>query len=308
MSKDSQHYVPQGYLRKFTIEGQKSLIWEYDKATEKISNEPKSVRQICTKFQYYMQEDENGNLDKGRMENAFSRYVEDPGIRAINAIPDIPKANFTLSAEQKGALAFFIAILFTRGPAFRDGVKKFHEILVKKVGRPIIEKSIKTGECPEILKKEFDSKDIWEVLKVDVKNWVSLEPMIEMARVGASVILQKTWNFLRPDDGNFFVTSDNPFIFIPPFEPSGPYRIGPFHPMAKVIVPLRKNLALVVTNPATKEQSEFLVKRASKRQNSEINDNIVAAALRYIYAPVKSRNLLKVVIKFKSYSQKLQVD
>jgi hypothetical protein len=29
MEKDNHHFVPQGYLRGFTIEGEKSLIWEY---------------------------------------------------------------------------------------------------------------------------------------------------------------------------------------------------------------------------------------------------------------------------------------
>jgi len=33
MAKDNHHYVPQGYLRGFTIEEEKSLIWEYDKNT-----------------------------------------------------------------------------------------------------------------------------------------------------------------------------------------------------------------------------------------------------------------------------------
>ncbi|MEX1668608.1 DUF4238 domain-containing protein [Zhongshania guokunii] len=46
MAKDNQHYVPQGYLRGFTIEGERSLIWEYDKNTGKISRQPKSVRGV----------------------------------------------------------------------------------------------------------------------------------------------------------------------------------------------------------------------------------------------------------------------
>ena len=307
MSKDNQHYVPQGYLRKFTIKGEKSLIWGYDKTTGKIFKEPKSVRQICKEFQYYAQEDEDGNIEKERMENAFSQYVEDPGIKAINAIPDKAKCDFKLSGENKGALAFFIAILATRGPAFRDGVRELHKKVVLKAGAPIIKKSIESGECPEILKKEFEKKELWDVLKVEVKNWVSLEPMVEMARVGAGVILQKKWSFFSPGKKSFFVTNDNPYVFNPPFRSDSPYNIGPFHPMATVIIPLRKNLVLVASYPTEQTQSEFSIERASKKQTFKINDSIIAAALRYIYAPVKSKQILKRVVELKAYSQKLRI-
>ena len=307
MRKDNQHFVPQGYLRKFTIEGEKSLLWEYDKITGKISKDPKSVRQICTENQYYAQEDENGNIDKDKLEDAFSKYVEDPGIRAIDSIPRKANQSFYLSGENKGTLAFFIAMLATRGPGFRVGVEEFHKKIVEKVGAPIIHKSIAEGDCPEILKKEIEKNGVWNVLQVEIKNWISLKPMIELAKDGGNLFLTKQWTFLRPAKGHSFVTSDNPYSFISPKRLHGAYQAGPFNPFVTVIVPLRKDLVLKAEKPSKIIERHFSLKRASKQQTVEINTCTITAALRYVYAPIKDPDILKKVKELKHFSQKLTV-
>ena len=85
MAKDNHHYVPQGYLRGFTIEGEKSLIWEYDKDTGEISRHPKSIRDICSEHHYYAQKREDGSVDNESMEDAFHE-IEDKTPRIIKNI------------------------------------------------------------------------------------------------------------------------------------------------------------------------------------------------------------------------------
>jgi hypothetical protein len=58
------HYIPQGYLRGFTIPQEKSLVWEYDKESGQISLTPKSIRDMCSEQLYYTQYDESGEMDK----------------------------------------------------------------------------------------------------------------------------------------------------------------------------------------------------------------------------------------------------
>lgn len=307
MEKDNQHFVPQGYLRKFTIKGEKSLLWEYDKKTGTNSKEPKSVKQICTEHQYYAQEDENGDINKDKLEDAFSKYVEDPGIRAIDSIPHKANQGFSLTGENKGTLAFFVAMLATRGPGFRDGVEELHKKIVEKVGARIIHESIAGGDCPDVIKKEIEKKGVWNVLQVDIKKWISLEPMIELAKDGGNILLVKHWTFLRPAKGQMFVTSDNPYSFISPKRSRGPYQVGPFNPSVTITVPLRQDLALVAGKPAQTIERHYSLKRASGHQTDEINTRTIAAALRYVYAPTIDQEILKKVKDLKYSSQKLTV-
>jgi len=294
-------------LRKFTIEEEKSLIWEYDKKTGSTSKEPKSVRQICTEHQYYAQEDKNGDINKNKLEDAFSKYVEDPGIRAIDSIPHKTTQGFSLTGENKGILAFFVAMLVTRGPGFRDGVEEFHKKIVEKVGAPIIHKSIAEGNCPDIIRKEIEQKGVWNVLQVEIKKWISLEPMIELANEGSNLLLAKQWTFLRPAKGKTFVTSDNPFSFSFPKRPQEPYQAGPFNPFVTITVPLRKDLVLRVGKPAQTIERYYSLKKASKQETNEINTCTIAAALRYVYAPTINPYILKRIRELKHFSQKLTV-
>ena len=307
MRKDNHHFVPQGYLRKFTIEREKSLIWEYDKKTGTTSKEPKSVRQICIEHQYYAQEDENGDINKNKLEDAFSKYVEDPGIRAIDSIPHKATQGFSLTGENKGILAFFVAILATRGPGFRDGIEEFHKKIIEKAGTPIINKSIAEGDCPDIIRKEIDKKGVWNVLQVEIKKWISLEPMIELAKEGSNLLLAKQWTFLRPAKGQTFVTSDNPYSFSSPKRPQGPYQAGPFNPFVTITVPLRKDLVLRAGMPTQKIERHYSLQRANKQETDEINTCTIAAALRYVYSPTIDPYILQKVRELKHFSQKFTV-
>ena len=95
--------------------------------------------------------DANGDINKDKLEDAFSKYVEDPGIRAIDSIPHKANQGFSLTGENKGALAFFVAMLATRGPGFRDSVEEFHKKIVEKVDSQIIHESIVEGDCPDVI-------------------------------------------------------------------------------------------------------------------------------------------------------------
>lgn len=71
-SNKCQHFIPQGYLRKFAIEGEKSLIWQYDEINGLLSKRPVSIKKIYCRDYYYYQRDKDGNVDHIRMEDAFS--------------------------------------------------------------------------------------------------------------------------------------------------------------------------------------------------------------------------------------------
>lgn len=310
MAKDNHHYVPQGYLRGFTIEGEKSLIWEYNKDTGVISRQPRSIHKICAAHHYYAQKHEDGAIDNKSMEDAFHE-IEDKAPRVIKNIkfPGTGK-KVVLTDEERGVLSFFAAIQLFRVPNFREGIEEMHRKLVEMILSDIVAKEKRDGTLPEEIEKLYERDGI----EVDIERFVSLEPMINMAREGSAMLLQKVWHFAAPANEMTFVTSDNPVYFQTPEE----YReevspdIGPMHPLSEVTLPLRKDLLLIFTPSVKRTPSQYklldcLSVELDKVDTKNINKRTTLAAAQYVYSPEKSEALARMVGKFKGSSQRVIV-
>lgn len=310
MAKDNHHYVPQGYLRGFTIEGEKSLIWEYDKDTGEISHYPKSIRDICSKHHYYAQKRENGSVDNESMEDAFHE-IEDKTPRIIKKIkfPGTGK-KVVLTDEERVVLSFFVAIQLSRVPNFRDGIEETHRKIAEIALGRIVQSDKENGVLPSEVEELYECGGI----KIDVEGFVSLEPMVKLASEGCIRLLEKVWHFAAPAEGMTFVTSDNPVYFQVPEKyrrKAGPY-IWPFHPLAELTLPLRSDL-LLMFRPAvwfTPEQYDRLNCTSvwfDKPTTKNINKCTTLAAAKHVYSCEKSYALARMVGKFKGTSQRVVV-
>jgi len=308
MAKDNHHYVPAGYLRRFSIEGEKSLVWEYDKLKKKVSHVPLSVKKVCSKHRYYAQEDEQGNLDKDSLENQLDRLVESPAIRVIDSIPDKVGSEILLSDTQISVLSYFIGLLSTRVPAYRDGVHDLHDEILKYSAELMYAEG-KFPDPPREVKALMDQRGFSEIFKVETKSWVSLEPMLDSAEQVRNSLLAKTWLFMKPCSGYELLTSDNPVIFNASSEGKDSERlslIGIAHPLAMVYVPLRKDVGLVIlpneeggiVAPELKQMHESLV--------TSFNNLIISASLRYVYAPINNKTILNTVIEKRDCALKMR--
>lgn len=307
MSKDNHHFVPQGYLRGFTIDGEKSLVWEYDKETGGISKQPKSVRDICCQHHYYAQKHEDGTVDHESMENAFN-IIEDKTPRIIRNI----KVNgsgekVAITDEQKVILSYFAAIQFFRVPNFRNGIEMLHQKMAEMTLHQIVDEEKRAGKLPQEI-EELIKRDM---INIEVDKMVSLEPMINLAEKGCDYLLSKVWHFAVPAEGMTFVTSDNPIFFQAPEE----YReqvgneLGPMHPASELTLPLRKDLLLIFSPSIryTKRQTNLLNNTSvilDKADTKNINKRTTWAAERYVYSSEKSKALARMVGKFKNAHQK----
>ncbi|HEU6436913.1 MAG TPA: DUF4238 domain-containing protein [Nitratidesulfovibrio sp.] len=84
-AKTNHHYVPRGYLAHFTIPGEKSLIWQYDKLAQKFSKAPKSIHKIASRKNYYAFTSNTGGLDTNTIEDAFQK-IETEAISIMRQI------------------------------------------------------------------------------------------------------------------------------------------------------------------------------------------------------------------------------
>ena len=308
MKKTIQHYLPQGYLRRFTIKNEKSLVWEYDKTNGVVSKTPKSVRKICTRPNYYATPSESSDcLDNTTLENEIAKSVEDPAIKIIDKIPNDEKMFFDLSGIDRECLAFFVAFTFSRNPAVRDGIRELH----KNVAEQTME-----YELHELLKNAHESvaglineKGIQNTLAIEVPDWVSIEHMIDIARYGAGVLLKKSWMFVSPAESQNFVTCDNPYVFTPPaeFENIPNIPIGPFHPLSLVRFPLRKDLALIATENGHDGGNYYYSHKIDNDFVSKINFEIIRNSIRYVYSSTNSDLILKDVKELKGSGGQLRV-
>jgi len=310
MGKDNQHYIPQGYLRGFTIPSEKSLIWEYDKNSGAITRNPKSIRNICSEYQYYSQKNEDGSTDKESVENSFHE-IENIAPEIIKKIKlSASGEKMVIDSSEIGALSFFVALLLSRGPNFRNGIEELHRQVVEKSLAILVDQDKRKGILPESIERLYNEGQI----NIDIEPFVSLQPMIDLARQGAEVLLSKTWHFLAPAKGMNFVTSDCPVYFQLPekFRNKGGTDIGPFHQLTELTIPLRKDLLLLISPSVeyTAEQiaainltSVFLDKQGTKNMNKRT----ALAAGQYVYASEKSDALARMIGKLKGTKQHLKV-
>lgn len=310
MAKGNHHFVPQGYLRGFTIEGEKSLIWEYDKEAGSITRQPKSIREICSEHHYYAQKREDGSVDNESMENAFHE-IENKAPKVIRSIGvEMAGKKVAIADEQRAVLSFFAAIQLCRTPNFRDGVAEMHHKIAERLLAHVVTQDKREGKLPPAVEDIYLKGGI----NIEIEPSVSLGPMIYLARMAAAGMLEKVWHFAVPADGMTFVTSDNPVYFQVPdeYRPSLVYGLGPLHSLAELTIPLRKDL-LLMFRPAVKytsEQYELLnctVVRLDKADTKNLNKRTTLAAERYVYSSERSEALGRMVAKLKGTSQKLTV-
>jgi len=295
--KKSQHFVPRSFLRGFTIDSEESLIWGYDKKYSKCTGK-RSINQICS-FNYYYEQLRPDESKTQMLEDGF-QTIETPAIEIIRNLSTSQK----LSSHDKGCLAFYIALLLTRGPSFRDGIHEFH----KNVAEITLQKEYKSGRLPEppaILKKYIVNNDITSVVKAEILPHVSLKYMFDSAIDMGNTLCNKKWDIYYINNNEFFVTSDAPVIF-GPISSKKHQTIGPANPDSLVLCPITKNM-LVAARPYCKSHSsgyEFMPVKDGMVDKS--NELMCFNAQRFVYAPEQSQELLDYIKKAKGYCKKFK--
>ncbi len=281
--KKNQHYVPQSYLRRFTIKGEKSLLWSFDKEKGDFLKKTSSVNKVCSEDYYYYQQDDNNGFNHIQFEDSLSD-VERIGNDIIIKIIDLQsKSSSSISEKEKGELAFYIALMLTRGPSFRTAINEMHGEMVKRTFDNLCNDG-SLPDMPEPLQTLVDEKGIDNVITAKIYSSVSLQPMVESARQIAVSMLNKRWGFYVADKEMNFVTSDTPVSFYPPY--GGMSGIGPAHQDAEILFPLSKKLVLVVT-PCIGNNPDLDFIACSKDSSLKFNSFTARTANKLIFCSEK---------------------
>jgi hypothetical protein len=293
--KKNQHYVPQAHLRGFTVDGEKNLIWEYDKKYQRISKTHRSIRSLCCKEYYYEQVYPDGSKTQ-ILEDGFQK-VEKVGIEIIRDI--ISKKNLT--EDERGKLSFYIALLLTRGPSFRDGIHSILKHHVDITTQKMWEMG-KLPEPPEELKKLIRDNDITSVLNAEILPHVSIEYFAKAAEQIAISLCNKKWDIYFSENG-YFITSDTPVIFEGPLDESR--GGGPAHIDSLVLCPLTKDVLLAARPYHSSDVSPYEYKSARGEMIESVNKFMCFVAQRFLYVPEKSNKILEYVKMAIGFKQSL---
>lgn len=295
--KKNQHYVPKAHLKRFTIEGQKSLVWAFDKNKGEYGRQTASINKVCAEDYYYYQIDPQGQVDHIQLEDVISE-VEMVGNNIIDKVLDSRFLPYLpIHAAHKGELAFYIALLMFRGPSFRDGIAQIYGQMAKRA----LDKVWDNSKVPAALKELVEKEGVSNVVDLQVNSTVSLEHMVTAAQTAALEFLKKEWVLVNAPTGSMFVTGDVPVVFYPCIQYLG--GIGPAHPLAEILYPISKNTALILT-PTSNPQEHIVIGQCSSELLHKINTKVSNAAIDNIFSAEKL-DWLAALPHFQESSQRL---
>jgi hypothetical protein len=288
------HYIPRFYLEPFCTEG---LLWLYDRESREYRRQ--TAENTAVQTHYYSYEEESGAKNTA-VEELLSK-IEGHAKLAISSIEE----GHQLSTEQRKDLAMFLAFLRTRIPDFEEEVNDVFSVLVKKDARLRFGSSqedtqavIERVEAWKGEKFNVSAKELLEFVErenydVETNRNVSLSLMLDVGLHFAEYFLQMDWLFFRAHKESSFVTSDSPFVVVPPAGWNSP-RIGNFgvltHGSGKLI-PLSPTLTIVMLDKGNRD----VLMNASKDTVRLINITITAKSRRFVIS--RDELLLKSLVR-----------
>lgn len=293
MAAKHQHYVPRAYLAAFTDPetpaGQEPYIWVYERQEE--NPYARAPHKLAVRTHYYSFTGETGETDTA-VEDFLSR-IESQATPLLRRLANGGEPN-DLDDEERGKLAYFIALLSVRIPGFRDAAEKFAADVMRKVsllGAQHTEYFERTMRDAYAAKGKDPPKDIEAVRQfvlsgeydVVTDRVFSLQILIQVAPRVAEYVYRYNWRLLRAASGRF-VTSDRPVVLVSTTKLPPPYNWGTGWetPWMEAALPLSPETCLLISlhHPSGVEEVDDAIVR-------EVNRRMAAYATEAVYSSSK---------------------
>lgn len=284
-----QHYVPQFYLKNFSISNREDFIYAY-KRNKKIF--PTNVKNVAAEKDFYTYKNEITGQKINVIDDALT-------LLEGKVAPLIKKLTITnylkLTNGEKILLSCFISFLHLRNLSSKERLKNIYLEITKQVitkttqNREFFKKHIKKAgiiiggekEIEEFRKFLLEKKD--ELYFSDDSYFIVKS--LALAQDIAPVISFKEWNILESDSSRVFVTSDNPVSLIRPRDLPKFNGVGFINGL--ITIPLSPKRCLFLKN----EKSSKNITRVNRKYVDFINRHTAFYSHRYIYSNIKSRDI-----------------
>jgi hypothetical protein len=257
----NDHYVPQFYLRGFEIP--KKLRWIY---SYKRNHTPKAIaiKSVASAVGYYKIEKDALTIPDDTVDKIFSIIESDvaPIVSRLRTDPTL-----SLTKEEKGTLATFIALLAFRTPFARTVMRNLDAAQAKRDLKKIAadkdefhrtSKHIEPGTPPEKVEEYrlmiFNFDDNFKISHTECgeNEFYFMAQGINIAQDLAYILFDKYWNLIESDNSRVFVSSDHPVVLLPDNHHRPGMPVGYYD--GRILFPLTPKRALLMTNRPLKNQ------------------------------------------------------
>ena len=276
------HYLPQFYLKFFADE--KGLAWTYDRAKQQYLRLPPKV--IAAENDFYSLPTEDAKA-RTIIEDMLAKLVEGPVAPVIKKLTTAYRPTQT----ELEHLAMFVSFQRVRVPGahaqINTAMKEFGEEFTRSsfATRERVEAGCEamrraTGEAldvdPEEL-VEFVQNGQWDL---SIGRHAILAMMLDQALEMVLVVASLKWTFLFAAKGRAFITSDVPFVVVPPQGWAKETGVGLVTPGALQYLPLTSGVCLRMGEPDYGLRTRIVDSGVVRT----INANVAANSERFIFA------------------------
>jgi len=300
-----QHYIPQFYLKNFSQDQERIYIYDKKKG-DKGEIRYQTTVEVAHENHFYTYRTKKGT--KENLEDFFCQFEGDAA-----AIIDKVHRDRQITPEEKQKLALFVAFIYTRTPTFKARTEEMHSKMGEKLSRMMIQMTPKE-QLRKFYKekqgKEFTDKELNDLvdfatnpkrsrIEFTYPNEYWIKIMLKMGAEVAPIFYGMNWLFLFTEQPYAFITSDGPFLIVPPTDHDRFWGVGLVTPKARKVVPLRSNMCLMMGDLSENPFVRFA--DTDKKFFRQVNEHLMLECERFCFSPDKGK-LSKLVKELKPYN------
>jgi hypothetical protein len=287
------HYIPRRYQLGFANDAGK--VWLFDRKT--LDYREGAPINIGVQRDFYTTVDKAGvrNDSVEKMLASLEGAVWPLFDRLNHQVDEI-------NAEDRAHLALFVAFMRTRTPAFDQ--------MSNNLGNALFQWMAKArNPTPELVAEDYkkatgkviepaEAQEIFDAIHsgnyiVETPRQNNIKMMLDIATQLGQAIATMSWTIFRSTPDYTFVTSDNPFVVVPPLGKDSTLEgTGPLSPGATNLIPLSSSTLLCVRQDGS-GPLRFL--RANRDFVRFANQHVAAASDRFLLA--RDEPLLRKLVK-----------
>ena len=287
------HYIPQRYQLGFANNSGK--VWLFDRKTH-YYREGAPIN-IGVQRDFYTTVDNagvsNDSVEKmlASLEGAVWPVLDRLNGRAAE-----------IDTEDRAHLALFVALMRTRTPAFDQMSNNMTNMMFQWLARA-------RNPTPEVVAEDYkkatgkmiapaEAREIFDAIHsgeyfVDTPRQNNIKMMLDIATQLGQAIVTMSWTIYKTTPDHNFVTSDNPFIVVPPLGKDTTLEgTGPLSPGATNLIPLSSSTLLCARQDGT---GALRFVRANRDFVRFANQLVASASDRFLLA--RDEALLKRLVK-----------
>ncbi|MFA5360131.1 MAG: DUF4238 domain-containing protein [Patescibacteria group bacterium] len=288
------HYVPQFYLRNFSIPEKLGYIFAYSRKGQPFKT---TINSVAAKNDLYILKNKDGKKYEG-LEEMFATLEGDckPIIEKI-----INTEEINISDDEKVLMSYFIAFLYTRNLSHLEQQKNSHTALMKKVMQMNAQNKENFKKILEGSKYKINLDDDKEV--EDLRNSIlNFDEHFKIKysknsddyfiangmKVGMELvpyIFDKNWRLLISRGSRVFIISDNPVVLIRPT--NLPHFYGNGFANSHIYLPLSPKISLILNT----KKGDIKIADVKRENVDYLNSLIMFYAHQFIYLNLLSNNI-----------------